>query len=127
MMGSEMHSVAVVVVVAASPWVACTVHNPEATKPTQIIMRERGSERPRGFGFVSFKEQEAADRVVNHPEQHILNGRPVCVVVFDDDQGVVLVVVLVGVGVSVSGGRGSAVVQLVQRRADSTQQLMYRS
>ena len=42
---------------------------------TQVVMRERFTDKPRGFGFVTFKEEAAAEQVCQ--EQHILDGRQV--------------------------------------------------
>lgn len=38
-------------------------------------MKDRVTEKPRGFGFVTFKEQEAADRAFQ--DEHVLDGRTV--------------------------------------------------
>jgi RNA recognition motif-containing protein len=38
-------------------------------------MRDRVTNKPRGFGFVTFKEQEAADRAFQ--DEHVLDGRTV--------------------------------------------------
>lgn len=38
-------------------------------------MKDRITEKPRGFGFVTFKEQEAADRAFQ--DEHVLDGRTV--------------------------------------------------
>jgi RNA recognition motif-containing protein len=38
-------------------------------------MKDRITEKPRGFGFVTFKEQEAADRAFL--DEHVLDGRTV--------------------------------------------------
>lgn len=43
--------------------------------PVQIVMKDRVTQKPRGFGFVTFKEQEAADRAFQ--EEHVLDGRTV--------------------------------------------------
>lgn len=41
----------------------------------QIVMRDRITNKPRGFGFITFKEQEAADRACS--DTHTLDGRTV--------------------------------------------------
>jgi hypothetical protein len=38
-------------------------------------MRDRLTNKPRGFGFITFKEQEAADNACN--DTHTLDGRTV--------------------------------------------------
>ena len=43
--------------------------------PLQIVMKDRVTDKPRGFGFVTFKEQEAADRAFQ--DVHVLDGRTV--------------------------------------------------
>jgi RNA recognition motif-containing protein len=43
--------------------------------PMQIVMKDRVTQKPRGFGFVTFKEQEAADRAFQ--DEHVLDGRTV--------------------------------------------------
>ena len=41
----------------------------------QVVMRDRQTGRPRGFGFVTFTMPEAADRVVE--DIHVIDGRQV--------------------------------------------------
>ena len=41
----------------------------------QVVMRDRHSGRPRGFGFVTYKDPGAADIVVQ--EKHVIDGREV--------------------------------------------------
>jgi len=38
-------------------------------------MRDRGTGRPRGFGFVTYKDPDVADRVVK--DTHMVDGRQV--------------------------------------------------
>lgn len=40
-----------------------------------VVMRDRQTGNPRGFGFVTFADASVADRVVQ--EQHIIDGRTV--------------------------------------------------
>lgn len=40
-----------------------------------IVMKDRVTGKPRGFGFVTFEDEGVADRVVN--EVHVLNGRQI--------------------------------------------------
>lgn len=41
--------------------------------PLQVVMRDKATGRPRGFGFVSFADPKVADTVVQ--ETHIVDGR----------------------------------------------------
>lgn len=40
-----------------------------------VVMKDRTTGRPRGFGFVTFKDAEVADRVVQ--DIHVIDGRQV--------------------------------------------------
>jgi heterogeneous nuclear ribonucleoprotein A1/A3 len=46
----------------------------------QVVMRDRNSGRPRGFGFVTYKDPGAADIVIQ--EKHVIDGREVRIVSF---------------------------------------------
>lgn len=41
----------------------------------QVVMRDRVTDKPRGFGFVTFADEDAADKVC--AERHELQGRQV--------------------------------------------------
>lgn len=43
--------------------------------PAAVVMRDRATMRPRGFGFVTFKDKAVADRVVQ--DIHVIDGRQV--------------------------------------------------
>lgn len=43
--------------------------------PLQVVMRDRQTGRPRGFGFVTFTTPAAADAVVQ--DVHVIDGRQV--------------------------------------------------
>ena len=42
----------------------------------QVVMKDRASDKPRGFGFVTFVDEAVADKVCE--EKHELQGRQVC-------------------------------------------------
>lgn len=53
---------------------------PDETSPLeepQVVMRDRLTGKPRGFGFVTFKDKDAAERVCQEPQ--VLDGRQVCI------------------------------------------------
>ena len=43
---------------------------------SQVVMKDRVSDKPRGFGFVTFVDEVVADKVCE--EKHELQGRQVC-------------------------------------------------
>ena len=43
--------------------------------PAQVVMRDRATGRPRGFGFVTYRDPGVVERVVR--EVHIVDGRQV--------------------------------------------------
>lgn len=48
----------------------------EQRDSSQVVMKDRVSDKPRGFGFVTFVDEAVADKVCE--EKHELQGRQVC-------------------------------------------------
>ena len=48
---------------------------PVTPRSTQVVMRDRVTDKPRGFGFVTFADEAVADKVC--AERHELQGRQV--------------------------------------------------
>lgn len=42
-----------------------------------VIMEDPATKNPRGFGFVTFKDQESVLSVINHPTAHMLDSKKV--------------------------------------------------
>lgn len=49
--------------------------NQRPPAPTQVVMRDRATGRPRGFGFVTYRDPAVVDRVVR--EVHVVDERQV--------------------------------------------------
>lgn len=41
-----------------------------------VIMKDRYTNKPRGFGFITYKDASVVDQVIE--DTHILNGKTVC-------------------------------------------------
>ena len=55
---------------------ACTeLYEQKHRDSSQVVMKDRVSDKPRGFGFVTFVDENVADKVCE--EKHELQGRQV--------------------------------------------------
>ena len=52
-----------------------------------IIIKEAATQRPRGFGFVTFKDSKAVTKVMRLRAKHTINGKWIdCKSIFDYEQ-----------------------------------------
>jgi RNA-binding protein Musashi len=40
-----------------------------------VVMLDRDSGRPRGFGFITFKDEDSTEKVLEKPDGHYINGK----------------------------------------------------